>query len=270
MIDRQRVRALMRKDWLEISRNKQAVAPLAIVPLLFAAIIPAAVILVGNGGLLKSSVAGLQSFLDNLPDGIVPSDYTLEQTVVYTVIVYFMAPFFLLIPVMIASIVGSSSFVGEKERRTIEGLLYTPLTDRELVLGKVLVSVVPSVLLTWLSFVVYTVIVNVLGASVMGGVFFPTWTWAVLILALVPLVSFLTTSLVVAISGKSKTTQGAQSTAVVIILPVVGLLIGQATGLMLFDVTVALVTAVVLLAIDVAAFFFVVKQFHREGVVTRL
>ncbi|SDG79636.1 ABC-2 family transporter protein [Lentzea fradiae] len=270
MIDRQRVWALMRKDWLEISRNKQAIAPLAIVPLLFAAIIPAAVILVGNGGLLRTSVNGLQSFLDNLPDGIVPSGYTVEQTVVHTVIIYFLAPFFLLIPVMVATIVGSSSFVGEKERRTVEGLLYTPLTNRELVLGKVLVSVVPSVLVTWVSFVVYTVVVNSLGASVMGGLFFPTWSWVVLVVVLVPLVSFLATSLIVAVSGRSKTMQGAQSTAVVIILPVVGLLIGQATGLMLFDITVALVAALVLLAIDVAAFFLVVKQFHRERVITSL
>ena len=87
---------------------------------------------------------------------------------------------------MVASTTASSSFVGEKERRTIEGLLYTPITDRELVLAKVLVSVIPSVLLAWAAFVVYTVLVNALGAPLMGGLFFPTWTWAIIIVVLVP------------------------------------------------------------------------------------
>jgi len=193
MINRQRIRALIRKDWRELARNKQAVAPLVIIPLLFAVIIPTAIIVLGNNAVLASSITGLRGFLDNLPDRVIPAGFSTAQTVVYAVIVYFMAPFFLVIPVMVASITASSSFVGEKERRTIEGLLYTPITDRELVLAKVLVSVLPSVLLTWASFLIYTVLVNALGASLMGGLFFPTWTWAIIILAMVPLVAFLAT-----------------------------------------------------------------------------
>ncbi len=270
MIDRQRVWAVVRKDWLEVARNKQVLAPLAIVPLVFAAILPAAVILLGNSGILTSTISGLQGFLDNLPPGIVPADYTVEQTVIYSVIVYFMAPFFLVIPVMTASITASSSFVGEKERRTIEGLLYTPLSNQELILAKVLGSVIPSVLLTWVAFIVYTLIVNGLGAQVMGGLFFPTWTWVVIIIALVPLVAFLATSLIVAVSGRSTTMQGAQGTAMFIVFPILVLVISQATGLMLFDVTIALIGSVLFLAVDVAAFLLIVRRFHRERIITRL
>lgn len=270
MIDRQRVWAVVRKDRLEVARNTQVLASLVIVPLVFAVILPAAVILLGNSGLLTSTIAGLQGFLDSLPAGVVPADYSVEQTVVYTVVVYFMAPFFLVIPVMTASITASSSFVGEKERRTIEGLLYTPLSNRELVLAKALGSVIPSVLLTWAAFVVYTIIVNGLGSRVMGGFFFPTWTWAVLIVALVPLVGFLATSLIVAVSGRSTTMQGAQGTAMFIVFPILALVVGQATGLMLFDVPIALIAAAALFVVDVAAFVFVVARFHRERIVTRL
>ena len=270
MIDRRRVWAVIRKDWLEVARNKQVIASLAIVPVVFAAIIPAAVVLLGDNGVLTSSVNGLQGFLDNLPSGLVPAEYTTEQTIVYTVIVYFMAPFFLIIPAMVASITASSAFVGEKERRTIEGLLYTPLSNRELVLAKVLASVIPSVALTWVAFVVYTIIVNVLGAGVMGGIFFPTWTWAVLVVALVPLVGFLATSLIVAVSGRSTTMQGAQGAAMFIVFPLIAVVISQATGLLLFDVTIALAGAGVVLVLDVVAFFVVVARFERERIVTRL
>ena len=270
MIDRQRVRAVMRKDWREIARNKQAVTPLVIIPLLFAVIIPAAIIILGNNAVLASSINGLQGFLDHLPDQVVPAEYSAAQIVVYAVIVYFMAPFFLIIPVMVASITASSSFVGEKERRTIEGLLYTPITDRELVLAKVLVSVIPSVLLSWASFAVYTVMVNALGAPLMGGLFFPTWTWAILILAIVPLVAFLATCLIVAVSGRSTTVQDAQGAAVLIMLPVIALVIGQATGLLLFDTTIALLASTTLLVIDIAVFISTAGHFQRERIITRL
>lgn len=270
MIDRRRVRTLMRKDWRELRRNPQALAPLVVVPLIFVVVIPAVVILLGPNPAVRATVNGLQSFLDNLPDGMVPATFTEEQTVVYAVIVYFIAPLFLLIPVMVASVIASSSFVGEKERRTIEGLLYTPVTDRELVLAKVLASMIPSVAIAWASFAVYTVLVNALGAGLMGGLFFPTWTWLVIIVLLVPLIGFLATCLIVAVSGRSTTMQGAQGTAVLVVLPVVGLVVGQATGLLLFDVPVALLAAAVLAVIDVAVFVATVRRFQRERIVTRL
>ena len=171
---------------------------------------------------------------------------------------------------MIASITASSSFVGEKERRTIEGLFYTPLSNRELVLAKVLGSVIPSVLLTWVAFIVYTLIVNVLGSPMMGGVFFPTWTWSVIIVVLVPAVGFLATSLIVAVSGRSTTMQGAQGTTLLVVFPIIALVVTQATGLMLFDVTTAVIAAVALIVIDIAAFIFIVARFDRERIITRL
>lgn len=265
-----RVTAVMRKDWLEAARNKQVIASLVAVPLVFAVLLPAAIILLGGSGILTSTIAGLQGFLDNLPSGAAPSNYTPDQTIVYAVIVYFLAPFFLVIPVMTASITASSSLVGEKERRTIEGLLYTPLTNRELVLAKVLGSVIPAVVLTWIAFVIYTVIVGVLGAPMMGGVFFPTWTWAVLIVLLVPLVGFLATSLIVAVSGHSTTMQGAQGTAMFVVFPILALVISQATGLMLFTVTVAIIGALVLVTVDLLLFALVVAKFQRERIVTKL
>lgn len=266
----QRVVAVMRKDWLEVSRNKQVLGPLIIVPLVFAIILPVAIILLGSSGILTSTIAGLQGFLDNLPGGISASEYTPNQAIIFAVITYFLAPFFLVIPVMVASITASSSLVGEKERRTIEGLLYTPLTNRELVLAKVLGSVIPAVVLTWASFVAYTVIVAILGAPVMGGIFFPNWTWIILIAVLVPLVSFLATSLIVAVSGRSTTMQGAQGTAMFVVFPILALVVGQATGLMLFDVTAALIAAAVLIVVDIVVFAVVVAKFQREQIITKL
>lgn len=270
MIRPDRVRALVLKDWRELARTPQVIAPLVVVPLLFVVVIPTAVILFGANEVVGSAIAGLDSFVRNLPAGLLPEGATPAQTIVYAVVVYFMAPFFLLIPVMVASIAASSAIVGEKERRTLEGLLYTPLTDRELVLGKMLVSMIPAVGIAWASFLVYTLLVTVLAGPMFGGLFFPTPTWAVIILALVPLVAFLSTGLVVAVSGRSTTVQGAQGTAVLVVLPVIALVVGQATGLLLFDTTVSLVAAAILVIVDVVVFVTVSGQIRRERLLTRL
>src|SRR5690606_12769269 len=159
--------------------------------------------------------------------------------------------------------------VGEKERRTIEGLLYTPLTDRELVLAKILGSVLPAIAVAWLSFVLYTVLVNVLGWPIFERVYFPTWTWAVLMLLVVPLIAFLSTALVVAVSGRAMTMQGAQGISMLLVFPVLALVIGQAAGVAFFDVPIALGLAVVLAVLDVLVFRFAVGQFQRERVLTK-
>ncbi len=46
-----------------------------------------------------------------------------------------------------ASMISANSFVGEKEQNTLEPLLATPLTDRQLLLGKILSSLIPSSIL---------------------------------------------------------------------------------------------------------------------------
>ncbi len=93
---------------------------------------------------------------------------------------YLFLPFFLLIPAMASSVIASDSFAGEKERKTIEGLLATPLSDAELMLGKILVAFVPSMIVTLASFAAYTVIVDSLGFGLFGRLILPTINWVLL------------------------------------------------------------------------------------------
>lgn len=270
MIETDRVRAVMQKDWLEVSRNKQALASLLVVPAMFVIILPTVVLLLARQPAFLESMSDIQPLIEAMPAGQLPPGMDDVQTMLYIVIAFMMAPFFLLIPVMVASITASSSVVGEKERRTIEGLLYTPLTDRELVLAKILGSVLPAIAVAWISFVIYTVLVNALGWQIFERVWFPTWTWAVIMLLIVPLIAFLSTALIVAVSGRSTTMQGAQGISMLVIFPVLALVIGQAAGVAFFDVTIALVVAVVLAVLDLVVFRFAVGQFQRERVLTKM
>ncbi|MGD9092685.1 MAG: stage II sporulation protein M, partial [Anaerolineales bacterium] len=68
-------------------------------------------------------------------------------------------PFLLLVvgffPISISLVIALESFVGEKERRSIEPLLISPLSDWQLYLGKLLAAIVPPLMASYLGITVY-------------------------------------------------------------------------------------------------------------------
>jgi uncharacterized membrane protein SpoIIM required for sporulation len=69
-------------------------------------------------------------------------------------------PFLLMIvgffPISVSLVIALESFVGEKERHSIEPLLNTPLTDLQLYLGKLIAAMVPPLLAAYIGIIVYT------------------------------------------------------------------------------------------------------------------
>src|SRR5581483_12001910 len=62
-------------------------------------------------------------------------------------------PLFWIVTVALTATIAADSFVGEKERDTIEPLLATPITNGELFFAKLFTAVVPAVVGTWLGIV---------------------------------------------------------------------------------------------------------------------
>ena len=91
------------------------------------------------------SISSLKPLLEYLPKHVQEElkEMNEMQILVYVMLKYFFAPFFLIIPLMVSNVIASDSFAGEKERKTIEALLATPLSDSELFLGKILASFIP-------------------------------------------------------------------------------------------------------------------------------
>ncbi|TFG27401.1 hypothetical protein EU528_12960 [Candidatus Thorarchaeota archaeon] len=55
-----------------------------------------------------------------------------------------MSPMLGMMAIMPAALISANALVGEREQNTLEPLLNTPLTDRELLMGKLLSSFIPS------------------------------------------------------------------------------------------------------------------------------
>ena len=88
---------------------------------------------------------------------------------------YLVAPLFLIVPLMVSAVTASDTFAGEKERRTLETLLHLPVRDRDLYIAKLLGGFIPATAVSWIGFVLFAIISNIVCWPVMQRLFLPTW-----------------------------------------------------------------------------------------------
>lgn len=270
MIDVQRVKTLIYKDLTEVQVDKGIWIPLLIVPFIFGFVLPLIAVVTGTNPELASLVNEAEMFMESFPMTLIPAGIEGTHLFVYTFLLYFTVPFFLLIPIIISTTLSVTSFIGEKENKTLEGLFYTPLTTEELMLGKILASAFPSILVTWIAASVYGIIVNVFGMQVVGQLIFPNINWLIVLILLVPLITFLSISLILFVSHRVKTSKSAQSVSMILVFPVMGIIVSQSTGVLLFDPVIGLILSVILLIIDGICFYSLTKLFNRGKYLTNI
>lgn len=256
-------KAMILKDVKEIVGSSQLLLPMIIVPAVMAFILPLA-LMIGA----KYGVTGING-MDYMAK-LFSSEYTNlnnAQLLVEIGLNYMFPVFFLLIPVMAASIIGASSFVGEKERKTMESLLYTPISIRELFIAKVLGTAVPAYAITLASFLIFGIVIDIGGWFYFERLIFPNTKWLILILWVVPAITLLSINFMVMISAKANTFQEAQQMSAFIILPILLLLFGQMTGLFLLSSTVLLAVGAGVYILDYFLMQNATKRFVPEKLV---
>ncbi|GEM47652.1 ABC transporter permease subunit [Deinococcus cellulosilyticus] len=233
------IRAVVRKDLKVAMQSKPVMLPLIIIPLIFVVVFPTALCLLAPVAATEAGsrmnnmqelLAQVSPALKNILLGLDPA----QQIVVFGT-VYMLAPMFLLLPLMVASVFSADSFAGEKERKTLEALAYSPISDRDLFVAKVLGSWIPAVAVSVLGFVVYTLVVNLAGYPVMQRIFFPNISWLLLVFWVSPAVAAASLGATVLVSAKVSTFQEAYQLGGVVVLPVIMLMIGQLTGVLYFS-----------------------------------
>jgi ABC-2 type transport system permease protein len=267
------IRAIVRKDLAVVTRSRSVMIPLIIVPVVFLVVLPGlAALIPGQMNLPGSSLAQMTDFLKQMPPGLLAELDGLNdiQQVTGFLLLYMFAPLFLIIPLMVSSVIAADSFAGEKERKTLEALLYSPTTDRELFLAKILSAWVPAVVIALVSFVLYGVVANLAAWPVMGRVFFPTAMWIALVIWVAPATAGLGLGAMVLVSVRAQSFQDAYQLGAMAVIPVLLLLFGQATGVMYFNVGLVVLLGLVFWAIDGALFWFGVRTFRRDKLAARL
>ena len=149
----------------------------------------------------------------------------------YALAVYLFAPLAVIVPMTISTAVGANTLVGERERGTGEFLAHSPASDREIYLGKLVASLLPGYLTTLVGFGLYSLIVNLIVGPRVGGWFFPTGEWWVLMIWIVPPFLALTLSVVLRLSARVKSSAAAQQASGLVTLPLIMLSYAQSSGL---------------------------------------
>jgi ABC-type Na+ efflux pump permease subunit len=231
--------AVVTKDLTAIRRSKAVVIPMLAVPFLLLVILPF-VLALASLGPKAPDVAGLLKFA---PPGVVKPILSLPQREQLVVLVngYLVAPLFLIVPLMVASVLAADAFAGEKDRRTLEGLLHLPISDGDLFFAKVVSAFAPAVAVSWLGFVVFALTINTIAWPVMHRIFIPTKLWGVMIFWLTPAVAAFGMGVMVRVSARARTTQEANQLGGAVILPLIFASAFQATGLLLVRLPVAFV-----------------------------
>lgn len=259
-----RIRTLIEKEFIDIARNRSALVPVVLVtamslalPFGVAIAVPA---LTGRG-------LGDDADLVKVSAAVAHRDLSSDAGVQLFLFQQFLM-LFLLTPITGAMALAAHAIVGEKQARTLEPLLATPLTTFELLVAKVLGSLVPALLLTLVCFCIYVAGVAVFAQpGVFRALFTPRSLGIVFVLG--PLAALAALQLAVCVSSRVNDARSAQQIGALIILPIAGLLVMQLTGSFQLTVTVITVIALALAGVNAALMLVGIALFDRESILTR-
>ncbi len=176
-------------------------------------------------------------------------------------------PFLMLVvgffPSTFSLVIALETFVGEKERRSLEALLATPVTDVQLYMGKMLAAVIPPVLASYLGMTVYVLMLG------LGLGWWPTPPMLLLGFGLATVKALVMVSSAVIVSSQSTSVRAANLVASFIIVPMALLLQAEA-GLLLYANYFALwLIVLALLIVTVILIRLGVRIFNREQLLGR-
>ncbi len=186
------------------------------------------------------------------------------------------SPMLGLVAIIPASLIAANALVGEREQNTLEPLLCTPLTDRELLFGKVLSSFIPSIILLLGSILVSEIAtISMFLIAGFQPMLFPDIAGLVLLLTAGPLMILAMNSIMILISGRVarvyEAYQVSGASVMIFILPMIlPMLTLDATG----GIDIEAVWLSNIITILIAATLFVVtwalafSRFNRDRMVS--
>jgi ABC-type transport system involved in multi-copper enzyme maturation permease subunit len=231
-----RIRAIFRKEFREYRRTASIVAAMSIIPLIFL-IQPLVVVF----ALPASSSEHLAH----------------EHLLLYL----------LGIPALVPVLTAAYAVIGERQQGTLEPMLTTPVRREEILLGKALASLLPSVAVAYAVYAIFIACVRVFADPAVASALLQ-WPQILAQVIFTPLIAAWSIWIGMGISAKSNDVRVSQQLGILGSLPTVVL-----TSLIAFDVIhptlgLALGLAAALLVLDGLGWRIVSPAFNRERLIT--
>jgi len=178
-----------------------------------------------------------------------------------------MVPFLLMIvgffPISFSLIIALETFVGEKERRSIEPLLATPVADLELYLGKMIAATVLPLIGSLVGISIY------LGGLYWSVGYLPPLELFILIFVLNIAGAVVMVAGAVVVSSQTTSVRAANLLASFIIIPMALLIQGESMIMFWGDYRILWAIVLALLVVGVILVRMGVKTFNREAILGR-
>jgi ABC-2 type transport system permease protein len=255
------VSTILRREWLETSRNRLLMTTILVPPLVLTI---APIVLAG--------VIGERSLPDELAAIVLAqrpewSSFTPSELAGAFAVQQFLV-FFLLMPAYIPLAIATFSIIGEKQARSLEPVLAAPIRTVELLAGKVIAALVPGVLAGWLTYLVFVALASfVYGTALFGVVTDPSWLMGVFVLG--PAIGLSSVVAGVIVSSRVSDPRVAQQIGGIIIVPIIAVTLLQATGTLLVGAAGYVLMAGIVLVVSLLGLRAGVALFDREAILTR-
>jgi ABC-2 type transport system permease protein len=187
-----------------------------------------------------------------------------EQLTVGTLLKAVSLPLFWIVTVALTPAIAADSFVGEKERLTIEPLLATPIRNRELFAGKLVTASLPAVLGTWLGTLIFAALVAISHSPYYPSFVLADGDWIFSSVVIAPLIALLAAGIGALISTRVSSFRVAYQLNGLIVLPVILVLIPQAAFLFLLTPQAWMYVAAFLAVVDVGILAWALAVFDRD------
>lgn len=223
-------KAIIRKDIRGVTASKQLFLPLLLVPLVLAVLMPLTFVLLSHYMPDSEDAQRLIQLLRQMED-----QAQQDQLLLKLIIDRMLPMFFIIIPIMSSSVMAGGAFVSEREQRTLETLLYGPLSLKAIFRAKVMAAFGLGMGVTAISFLLMLIGVQSAIYLTRGFFIWPGLSWLIILCLLSPALSLIAITLIVRVSAKAKNAVEAQQSAAFLVLPGVLLLGGQMSGLIMIS-----------------------------------
>ena len=252
---------VLQREWFETVRNRLLMSTILIPPILLTV-----------APILLSAAVGASSLPPELEQQVLAqrpewASFTAGELAGAFAVQQFLV-FFLLMPAYIPLSIATFSIIGEKQARSLEPVLASPIRTQELLAGKAVAALVPGVLAGWVTYAIFVVLASLTyGPALFGVVTDPSWLAGVFLLG--PAVGLSSVVAGVIVSARVNDPRVAQQIGGVVIVPVIALVLLQATGTLLVGAIGYTLLAIIVLIVSIVGLRVGVRLFDREAILTR-
>ena len=264
-----RIFNVLGKEWRGLFSNPSTSLMVTLLPLLILVQVLAVIYLLVRFIPAESfSSSILQNGLDRLRISL-PSLAGLSLADQFLVYFLLQLPvYLLLVPMMVSNVLCTFSVVEEKQTRTLEPLLATPVRTWELLLGKALSGTLPAIVMSWVAAAMAVGGMAIIGAAhLLPFLLAPYWLISLLLVA--PLVTFISFLLGIIGSSRASDPKSAQGWTLPMVLPVLAWVAIQVLGYIPLTVGALLVAGAIFLVVSILLLRAAVLLFKRESIIVR-